>query len=197
MYRNLTIAMLCVLLTGTAAVASDAAEYERRADESMKEHRYRLAAATYKIALKYAPDSQELWEKHRQAIEAEKAVEEYVQRGKDMLSKGYVEDAGNLFREAVKLDPRNETLWRLYENTLVQNPHTVVIRSERDAWMAFKKGRTNFDAGHFEAARRIFQKVAESTSDQKLLYYARDYLNRTDEKLRDFYPNEEQRTFHP
>ena len=196
MKRTIVIFALCALLA-TSLHASSASKYEKRADGYMKEHRYRLAAATYKIALKHSPANKDLWEKHRQAIDAGKAIEEYVQRGKEMLTKGYIEDAGNLFREAVKLDPRNETLWRLYENTLVQNPHTVVIRSERDAWMAFKKGRTNFDAGHYEAARRIFKKVATSTTDEKLLYYARDYLNRTDEKLRDFYPNMEQRTFHP
>ena len=195
------INLICVIGISLSAPSigkgASASEYERRADSYMEKHRYRLAAASYKIALKYAPENKELWEKHRQAIEAGKAIEEYVQRGKEMLEKGYIEDAGNLFREAVKLEPRNETLWRLYENTIVQNPHTVVIKSERDAWMAFKKGRSNFDAGHYEAARRIFEKVAEKSSDEKLLYYARDYLNRTDEKLRDFYPNMKQRSFHP
>ncbi len=195
---RLTVIVVSLFLALPLSIfASSASDYERRGDNYVKEHRYRLAAATYKIALKYAPDSNDLWEKHRQAIEQGKAIEEYVARGKEMLAKGFIEDAGNLFKQAVKLNPRDETTWRLYENTLVQNPHTVVIRTERDAWLAFRKGRTNFDAGHYEAARRIFKMVAEKTSDQKLLYYARDYLNRTDEKLRDFYPNIETRSFHP
>lgn len=194
--RTVTLVLALMLLAPSLAPAGDN-EYERRGDEYMKEFRYNLASASYKIALKYAPEDKDLWEKHRQAFERGRAIEDYVTRAKEMQAKGFLEDAGNLYQEAVRLNPRDETLWRLYENCLVQNPNTVVIRSERDAWTAFKKGRTAFDAGQFEAARRIFLKVAEGTTDQKLLYYARDYLNRTEEKLRDFYPNMETRSFHP
>jgi tetratricopeptide (TPR) repeat protein len=188
--------MLCLVLTGSL-MATQASDYEVRGDKYMEEHRYRVAAATYKIALKYAPSNNDLWEKHRVAIESGKSIEIFVNRGKELLKKGFIEDAGAMFQQAVKLDPRNETLWRLYENTLIESPHVAVIRSERDAWMVFKQGRGNFDKGHYQAARRMFAKVAETTTEEKLLYYARDYLKKTDERLRDFHINEELRTFHP
>jgi len=191
------LALAGFLLFTNSLLAVSASEYEVRGDKYMKEHRYRVAAATYKIALKYAPDSSELWEKHRQAIESGKSVEIYVNRGKKLLGKGFVEDAGKMFQQAVKLEPRNETLWKLYENTLIESPHIAVIANDRDAWMVFKQGRDNFDRGHFQAARRMFAKVAEHTTEEKLLYYARDYMKKTDERLRDFHINEELRTFHP
>lgn len=189
------VALLALAMTGSVFAQSNA--YEKRGDEYMKLSRYRLASECYKVALKYDPANEALWEKHRQSFERERAVEDYVNRAKEMLAKGFVEDAGNLLQEAVRLNPRDDVLWRMYEGTLVQNPNIAVIRTERDAWDAFKRGRDLFDSGHFEAARRIFGKVAEATRDQKLLYYARDYLHRTEGKLRDFYPTMETRTFHP
>ncbi len=166
-----------------------ARDFEAEGDRYMAACRYRLAAEAYKIAIKNDPANKRLWEKHREALEKSKGIAYYTEEAKRLMKLGYMEDASIMLREAVKLNPRDESLWHMYETCLRSNPNFVVLQSERDAWKMFEKGKERFARGRYEAALRYFRKVAAFTKDKKLQFYASSYVVKTLRKLRDFYPN--------
>jgi tetratricopeptide (TPR) repeat protein len=155
----------------------------------MKSAHYAAAAESYKIALKYEPESEELWEKHRQAFQMGRAIDGYVAKAEALLDKGLHEEAASFLKLAVRLSPRNMTLWRLYERALAENPHVVVVTTEQEAWDAYRRGREVLDGGRPGAAIRYFEPVIAFTSDERLKFYAERLLAKAEETVRKDYPN--------
>lgn len=163
--------------------------YIKRGDQHFASAHYKLASEAYKIALQYDPVSEEAWEKHRKSFQMGRAIDGYVAKAEGLLEKGLNEEAASFLRLAVKLSPRDPVLWRLYERSLADNPHVVVITTEREAWDAFRRGREVLDGGRWEAAIRYFEEVLAFTKDDKLRYYSETHLKRAQERLRKEYPN--------
>lgn len=167
-----------------------AGDYIQEGDDYAKQYRFGLAAEAYKIALKKDPDSQEAWTKHRDALERGKAVGDLIRRGQQYLKAGEFENASRLLQQAVKLNPRDDSVWRLYEGALQRNPNVVVIMDEREAWEAFKKGKSFLEADRLEEAKLYFSRVQQATQDPSLAYYAEKYAVKTDNLLKRHFPNE-------
>jgi len=166
-----------------------AARYEHRGDLHMKSAHYAAASEAYKVALKYDPENEKIWEKHRQAFQMVRAIDGYVAKAEALLAKGLHEEAASFLKLAVRLSPRNQTLWRLYERSLAENPHVVVVTTEQEAWDAYRRGREVLDGGRYGAATRYFEPVVAFTKDERLKFYAERMLAKAEEKLREEYPN--------
>ena len=166
-----------------------AQRYTDRGDKFMKSAHYGMAAESYKIAMKYSPQDDDLWDKHRQAFQMGRAVDGYVAKAEALLDKGLFEEAASFLKLAVRLNPRDPILWRLYERALGENPHVVVVTTEREAWDAFRRGREVLDGGKWDAAIRYFEPVIAFTKDSKLMFYAERHLARAQERQREEYPN--------
>ncbi len=164
-------------------------EYLDRGDKFFQSAHYKMASESYKIALQYDPVSEEAWEKHRKAFQMHRAIDGYVAKAEALLEKGLLEEAASFLRLAVRLSPRDPVLWRLYERSLAENPHVVVVTTEREAWDAFRRGREVLDGGRWEASIRYFEEVLAFTKDEKLKYYAETHLKRAQDKLKEEYPN--------
>lgn len=174
---------------GKTRATSGSNRWESKGDLHMKSAHYRSAAEAYKLALKYAPDSEKIWEKHRQAFQMDRAIEGYVAKAEALLDDGLHEEAASFLKLAVRLDPRNQILWRLYERALAENPHVVVVTTEQEAWDAYRRGREVLDGGRYGAAIRYFEPVLAYTGDERLKFYAEQHLAKAEEMLRKDYPN--------
>lgn len=164
-------------------------DLEWRGDEYMRQSRFELAAEHYKIALKRDPGNQALWEKHRRAFNQGRAIQRLIDRARSLSARGEHEEATLALQQAILLSPRDQKLWRLYENSLRGNPNIAVILDDEQAWENFKKGKSQFKEGRLAEARYYFGRVGAATRDPALSYFARRYLERTNKKLSDRYPN--------
>lgn len=164
-------------------------KWERKGDKHLKSAHYKMAAESYKLALKHAPDDERLWDKHRQAFQMDRAIEGYVAKAEALLGKGLHEEAASFLKLAVRLDPRNQVLWRLYERALAENPHVVVVTTEQEAWDSYRRGREVLDGGRYLAAIRYFEPVLAFTKDERLRFYAKDLMAKAEDRVRREYPN--------
>lgn len=174
---------------GQRDTAERARDFERRGDDYMKAYSYRCAAQCYKTALRYDPENRDLWEKHRRSSDRFRVVENHVQTARDLASKGYFEEATEYMRLALKVNPYDEVLWKMYEDLLAHNPHVAAITTEREAWDAYENGRKAFEDKRYGAARRYFGLVMDFTKDAKLRFQAKKYLEKTETRIQEDYPN--------
>lgn len=191
MRAPVALTALCLaLLAGPVSASRDKAEdFAKRGDFYVDQYRYRCAAQCYKTALRYDPDNRELWEKHRKAFNRFRVVEGYIEKAKSLAAKGYYEEACNVVRLALKTNPRDDILWRMYESFLASNPHVVSINSEREAWEIYETGKKAYEDKRFEAAKRYFDAVLDYSKDEKLRFYVKKFLEKTETRIKEFYPN--------
>lgn len=195
---TIALAAACVAAAGPASAldryrlrVKGAGDYIQEGDEYASQYRFGLASEAYKIAIKKDPANTVAWAKHREAMEKGKAVGDLIRRAQRHLKAGEFEDASRLLQQAVKLNPRDDSVWSLYESALRRNPNVVVILDEREAWEAFKKGKSFLDGGRLEEAKLYFSRVQQTTQDSSLAYYAEKYLAKTEGLLKRSFPNEQ------
>src|SRR5437660_966020 len=144
--------MMLALILAVPVFAEDAAaqHYIEKGDKYLSIYQFGLAAENYKLALMRDPESQEAWEKHKQAVERMKAVDHYLDKNRKYTREGRFEEAEEAARNALKLDPRNIAAWKAYEHSLSADPDVVVIQNERDAWDAYRDAKDLYESGHYE-----------------------------------------------
>lgn len=185
----MTALLLALAAAPVHASREKAEDFAKRGDFYLEQYRYRCAAQCFKTALRYDPDNKEIWEKHRQAFNRFRVVEGYVEKAKRLAAKGYFEEACNVIRLALKTNPRDDILWRMYEGFLAANPHVISINTEREAWEIYETGRKAFEDKRYEAAKRYFDSVLDFSKDEKLRFYVKKYLEKTETRIKEFYPN--------
>jgi tetratricopeptide (TPR) repeat protein len=183
--------LLCAALASAAWAESDpaVAKYITKGDAYFKAYQFRLAAEAYKIALMHDPESQEAWEKHRQAFDRVKAIDLYLAKAQRLRREGRFEEAQDYLRQAVKMNPRSYQVWRQYERSLAENPEVVVIQSEKDAWDAYRQAKVRYEEGDLDAARRYLEEIYRFTQDPTLKYYAKSYLQKVQLKTKEARPS--------
>ena len=186
--RWIVIALL-VMVAPAWAEDGAAGHYIEKGDKYMSIYQFRLAAENYKLALMRDPESQEAWEKHKQAVERERAVDHYLDKGRQYTRQGRYEEAKEAAQNALKLDPRNIAAWKEYEHALQADPDVYVIQNERDAWDAYRDAKDLYEAGHVEAALRPLNEVYKFTQDPTLKYYAKSYLQKVQLRMKENYPS--------
>ncbi|MBI3893339.1 MAG: tetratricopeptide repeat protein [Candidatus Wallbacteria bacterium] len=197
--RTLVPSLLLLALAADPASALDryrltvksANDYIQEGDDYAQQYRFGLSAEAYKIAIKKDPANPVAWAKHREAMEKGKAVGDLIRRAQRHLKAGEFEDASRLLQQAVKLNPRDDSVWSLYESALRRNPNVVVILDEREAWEAFKKGKAFLEGNRLEEAKLYFSRVNQTTQDSSLAYYAEKYLEKTEALMKRSFPNEQ------